>query len=151
MDDVLPVSRFGSPPAAATSLRVRYRPHQTRLLLNIKSLPGVTAPNIAPADLFDIRLPQVTIRDSFQMRRFITAGSQLKDITDSWSYDTPSAFPMTLTDVSPRKMALRYLALDRGRRIKIDPAAMTIEFEPPKNKTLLGKISEWLKRLVPGP
>jgi hypothetical protein len=151
MEDVLPVSRFAAPIATATALRVRYRSHQTRLLLKMKSLPGVTAPNLAPADLFDVRLPQVTIRDSFQMRRFITAGSQLKDITDSWSYDTPAAFPMTLTDVSPRKMAQRYLALDGGRRIKIDPAAMTIEFEPPKNKTLLGKISEWFKRMVPGP
>jgi hypothetical protein len=128
MEDAAPVSRFEAPLATATALRVRYRPHQTRLLLKMKSLPGVTAPNIAPADLFDVKAPQITFMDSLNMRRFIASGTQLKDITGSWSYDTPAAFPMTLTQVSPRQVAERYLALDQGRTIKVDPAAMTIEF-----------------------
>jgi hypothetical protein len=151
MENTVPVSRFGAPLATAASLRVRYRPHQTRLLLNLKSLPGVTGPNIAPTDLFDVRAPRITIRDSYQMRRIITDGSQLKDITGSWSYDTPAVFPMTLTNVSPRQVADRYLALDYGRTIKIDPATMTIKFEPPKNETFIGKIAEWLKRPHWGP
>lgn len=151
MEDAVPVSRFAAPLATATSLRVRYRPHQTRLLLKIKSLPGVTAPNLSPADLFDVKAPRITFRDSFHMRRFISSGSQLKDITGSWSYDTPTAFPMTLTNASPRQVAERYLAMDHGRTIKVDPAAMTIEFEPPRKKTFIGKVADWFKRFHWGP
>jgi hypothetical protein len=151
MEDTVPVSRFGAPLATAASLRVRYRPHQTRLLLKMKSLPGATGPNIAPADLFDVRAPRITIRDSYQMRRIITDGSQFKDITGSWSYDTPAAFPMTLTNVSLRHVAERYLALDHGRTIEIDHAAMTLKFEPPKDETFIGKIVEWFKRPHWGP
>ena len=147
MEDAAPVSRFAAPLATATSLRVRCRSHQTRLLLKMKSLPGVTAPNLAPTDLFDVQAPQVTFRDSFSMRRFIASGTQLQDITGSWSHDTPTAFPMTLTDVSPRQVAERYLALDRDRRIKIDPAALTIEFEQPRKPTWLDRTWIWLKSL----
>jgi hypothetical protein len=151
MEDAVPVSKFAAPLTTATSLRVRYRPHQTRLLLKIKSLPGVTKPNLSPIDLFDVKVPRINFRDSFYMRRFISSGSQLKDITDSWSYDTPEAFPMMLTDVSPRQVAERYLALDPGRTIKVDPVAMTIEFEPPKKKTFIGKMIDWLKNPSWGP
>jgi hypothetical protein len=151
MEFAAPISRFHAPLGTATSLRVRYRPHQTRLLLKLKALPGVTAPNLAPSNLFDVRAPRITIRDSFQMRRIITSGSQLKDITGSWSYETPAAFPMTLTNVSPRQVAERYLTLDHGRTIKVDPSAMTIEFEPPPKKTFIGRVVDWLKRPHWGP
>lgn len=147
MEDAAPVSRFAAPLATATSLRVRYRPHQTRLLFKMKSLPGVAAPNTTPADLFDVKAPQITFRDSFYMRRFITLGSQLKDITGSWSHDTPAAFPMTLTDVSPRQVAERYLALDSDRKVKIDPMAMTLEFEQPKKPSWLTRTLVWFKTL----
>lgn len=151
MEFAAPISRFHAPLGTATSLRVRYRPHQTRLLLKLKALPGVTAPNFAPSNLFDVRAPRITIRDSFQMRRFISSGSQLKDVTGSWSYETAAAFPMTLTNVSPRQVAERYLALDHGRRIWTDPAAMTIKFEPPPKKTFIGRIADWFKRPHWGP
>jgi hypothetical protein len=151
MEFAAPISRFHAPLATATSLRVRYRPHQTRLLLKLKALPGVTAPNLAPANLFDVRAPRITIRDSFQMRRIISSGSQLKDITGFWSYDTPAAFPMTLTNVSPREVAQRYLALDQGRRISIKPGAMTIEFEPAKKTSWIDKTIGWFKGLCGRP
>lgn len=147
MENVAPASKFAAPLATAASLRVRYRPHQTRLLLKMKSLPGVTAPNIAPADLFDVEAPQITFSDSFNMRRFITSGSQFKDITGPLSYDTPAAFPMTLTHVSPRQVAERYLALDSGRKMKVDPVAMTIEFEQPKKRSWLTRTMDWFKTL----
>ena len=147
MENVAPVSKFDAPLATATSLRVRYRPHQTRLLLKMKSLPGVAAPNIAPADLFDVEAPRITFRDPFNMRRFIALGSQFKDITGTLSYDTPAAFPETLTHISPRQVAERYLALDSGRRMKIDPVAMTIEFEQPKKPSWLTRTMDWFKTL----
>lgn len=147
MEDVAPASRFAASLATATSLRVRYRPHQTRLLLKLKSVPGVTGSNLSPGNLFDVQLPQVTFRNSFSMRRFISTGSQLKDITGSWSGDTTPVFPLTLTKVSPRDVAERYLSLDPGRRIIVVQAAMTIEFEPPKKTTLIDKVIKWFKRL----
>lgn len=79
------------------------------------------------------------------MRRVIAAGAQLKDITGSWSYDTPAAFPITLTNVSPRQVAERYLALDSGRKITVDPVAMTIEFEPPRKSSWMTRTVDWFK------
>jgi len=74
------------------------------------------------------------------MRQIITQSSQIKDITGSWSYDTPAAFPISLTNASPREVAKLYLGLDYGRRIKIDPVEMTIEFEPPPEKSIVSKV-----------
>ena len=148
MEDTAPVSKFAAPLATAASLRVSCRPQQTRLLLRMKSMPGITPPNIKPADLFDVQAPQVTFRDSFSMRRFIASGTQLKDITGSWSHDTPAVFPMTLSHVSPRQVAERYLALDHDRRIKIDPTALTIEFEQPRKPNWLDKTWTWIKTLL---
>lgn len=147
MENAAPVSKFSAPLATAASLQVRYRPHQTRLIIKMKSLPGVTAPNINPIDLFDVRVPQVTFADPFAMRRFIASGTQLKNITGSLSRYTLAAFPMTLTNVSPRQVAERYLALDGDRRIKIDPSALTLEFEQPKKSTWFSKTWTWLKSL----
>jgi hypothetical protein len=146
MEGMAPAWRFAAPLASAASLQVKYRPQQTRLLLKIKALPGMPASNIKPSNLFDVRAPRITFRDSYQMRQVIASGSQLKDITGSWSYDTPAAFPMTLTNVSPSQVAERYLALDSGRKIKIDPGASMIKFEPPKKTTLIDRMIAWFKR-----
>lgn len=141
------ISNFGAPLATAASLRVRYRPRLTRLLLEMKSLPGVSAPNLKPADLFDVKAPAVTFGGFNQMRRFIADGAQLKDVTGSYSYETPATFPMVLTDFSPRQVAARYLALDPGRTLKVDPAALTIKFEPPKKPSSVATSWERLKGL----
>ena len=146
MDDA-PVSKFGAPLASAVSLRVRYRPHLTRLLMKMKSPPGVTAPNVKPVDLFDVSAPTILFGNSSQMRHFITSGTQLKDVTGSFSYETPAAFPMTLTNVSPRQVVDRYLALDSGRQVKVDPVALTAEFEPPKKPSWLEKTMDWFNHL----
>lgn len=143
-----PVSKFAAPLASAATLRIRYRPHQTRLLMRMKSVPGVAAPNLKPSNLFDVAATKVTFQDSFQMRRFISTGTQLKDITGGWSHDTPAAFPMKLENATPRLVAERYLGLDSNRKIRIDPIAMTVEFEQPKKPSFVSKILDWLKRRI---
>lgn len=64
----------------------------------------------------------------------------------SGPYDTPAAFPMNLTHASPRQVAERYLALDSGRRIEVDPVAMTIEFEPPRKSSWITRTVDWFKK-----
>lgn len=140
-----PVSRFGASLASASSLRVRYRPLQTRLMMHLDSVPTVTPPNFRPKDLFDIEVPTLVFRDAFAMRRFIVESTQLKDITAARSYDTPAVFPIVLSNATPRQVAERYLALDPGRKILIDPLALTVRFEEPKPKTWMTRAIEWFK------
>ena len=79
----------------------------------------------------------------------VNVGSAGAPVLFNGAGGTPSS--MTLTNASPRQVAERYLALDHGRTIKVDPAAMTIEFEPPRKKTLIGKVADWFKRFHWGP
>lgn len=140
-----PASRFGAPLAEAAKLRVRYRPHLTRLLLHLDPMPGVAPANSKPSNLFDVRAPRIVFSDAFQMRRFISDTTQLKDISGSISYHTESAFPMTLEKPSPRVVVERYLNLDTGRKAMVDPAAQTIAFEQPKKNSRISGVIDWLR------
>lgn len=146
MKDV-PVSRFEQPLADAASLRVRYRPNLTRLLMRMKSMPGAPASNSNPANLFDVQSPGLTLRSPFEMQNFIAATTQLKDATGNHAHSPASGFPLILTRASPREVVARYLALGSERRVKVDPVAMTIEFEKQKKTTWIDKSWLWLKSI----
>jgi hypothetical protein len=146
MKDV-PVSRFEQPLADAASLRVRYRPHLTRLLMRMKSMPSAPASNLQPLNLFDVQAPGLTLRSPFEMQNFIAATTQLKDVTGNHAHSPTAGFPMTLSRASLRDVVVRYLALGSERRVKVDPVAMTIEFEKLKKPTWIDKSWLWLKSM----
>ena len=143
--DQMKISSFKAPSILATKLRVRYRPNQTRLLMKIQSIPGVTARNSAPADLFDVLATKSILQDSFQMRRFIASTTQLKDITGAWPCNNPTSFPMRLNEITARQMSADYLKLDKDREITVDPVAMTIKFEPKRTPTWFDGVRDWVK------
>lgn len=144
--DAAPVRNFMAPLASCSSLQIRYRPHLTRLLLKLETAPGLDSSNRDPADLFDLRSPTITCRNPHQLRRFISSVTQLKDVTGSHYDTTLGAFPLTLTNVSPRQALVRYLAIDPRHRAKVDPAALTIEFEQPPSASWL---SNTIDRFIP--
>jgi hypothetical protein len=146
--DQAPVRNFAAPLASCASLQIRYRPKQTRLLLNLKATPGLDPANLNPMDLFDVRAPTVTFRSTYEMRRFISELTQLKDITASPYHSTLASFPLTLTNVSPRDVLERYLAIDPRHKAKIDATALTIEFEQPPTSSWLSRKLARIKRFI---
>ncbi|MFT3990871.1 MAG: hypothetical protein QM680_05620 [Luteolibacter sp.] len=149
MDELIPISKFEAPLANAVSLKIRYRPHQTRLLIKFDALPGVDPENQAVADLFDAKIRKITLDGTFRMRKALADGAQLKDITGTWTADPPHVFPITLTNVSLREIGERYRALEPRRKIKTHPVDQTIQFERAPKPTWATRMLDWRRWLIP--
>jgi hypothetical protein len=115
--------------------------------MRIKSMPSAPASNLTPTNLFDVQAPGLTLRSPYEMQNFITVTTQLKDLTGNHAHSPAAGFPMILARASPREIVGRYLALGSERRVKIDPVAMTIEFEKQKKPTWIDKSLLWLKSI----
>jgi hypothetical protein len=148
--DLVPVSRFTGDLANAVSLRVRYRPKMTRLLLQIGKIPCADPANRAPKDLFDVRSADVSFRDSYDMRSFISETTELEMVQSPYD-DTGAGFPIVMTRPTPREVVERYRALPGSRRVNIDTDAMTVEFESGRQIPMWREATGWLRRrgLIP--
>ncbi len=141
----LALHHFDSPVSRIASLRVRYRPNFTRLLLRIKSMPAVDPPNLKPTNLFDLTVPEIVFRNPGQMQSFITDTVEFHNPRETNSSGDESAFPMTLHDASPRQVIDRYRALNSDRKVMVDPTAMTVRFEDRRRRTWLNQTLDWVK------
>lgn len=144
---LLPVARFKGDLANAVSLRVRYHPKTTRLLIPLGPVP-VADP--APKDLFDVRAADLKFRSSYEMRKFICETTELEMIETPVD-DSKAVFPLVLKSPTVREVVERYRKLPGHRKVMVDPVAMTVEFEKPKRTSLWSNLIDWLraKRLLP--
>ncbi len=138
---------FNSPLEKISSLRVRFRPHFTRLLLRIDALPAVLPNNVKPANLFDVTVPVITFGDLNNMADFISETVQFKRIAATNRYG--SEFPITLHNASPRQMIERYIAMDPKRnKVIVDPVAKTIRFESMPKRSILDYARSMLNHAI---
>ncbi|MCB1134191.1 MAG: hypothetical protein KDN05_23940, partial [Verrucomicrobiae bacterium] len=144
---LLPIARFKGDLAKAVSLRVRYHPKTTRLLIPLGPVPGAKP---APANLFDVRYGDLQFHGSYAMRRFICEATELEMI-DSPIDDSGVTSPIVLKTPTVRDIVEHYRNLPGNRKVAVDPAAMTVEFEKPKGPSLWSTLGDWLraKRLLP--
>ncbi|MES2923286.1 MAG: hypothetical protein V4819_17150 [Verrucomicrobiota bacterium] len=141
----LALHHFDGPVIRIASLRVRYRPNFTRLLLRIKSMPAVDAPNLKPTNLFDLTVPEIVFRNPGQMQCFIADTVEFNNPRETNTSGDESSFPMTLHDASPRQVIDRYRALNSDRSVNVDPVAMTVQFEDRRRRTWLNRTLDWMK------
>ncbi len=134
--------QFNTPLSGIASLRVRYRPDFTRLLLRIRSLPATPKANANPINLFDLTIPAITFHSPSEMQQFIARTVEFKDLSESTgSY---SGFPTTLENASVRQVMDRYLALNPALRAIVRSSEQTIQFED-RRKHWPERTLKWLK------
>lgn len=98
----LSLNHFNCRLSEIASLRVRYLPERTRLLMRIPSMPTTIPPPAKPDNLFDLKVPKITFAYPYEMQRFIENAVQFRNPSKAKYASHVPGFPLTLQNVSPR-------------------------------------------------
>jgi hypothetical protein len=113
-------------------IRVEYTVDITRVTVNLPRLP--TAPNAGLADLRDLMIPLVEIRDRRAWLEIIENLALVKVVEESsisGSTSPPTVtYPLTYTDITLGRLMDQYMLLHPGQVFTYNPANHTLYLAP---------------------
>ncbi len=110
----------------------------------ILNLPAVGQP---VANLFDVRIPDVQIRNEYQLREVIGNVTEMNFAYPPFGDTMPtSLFPMNFTNVTPARLLVEYdRYLTNGYGVIVDEKKNEIRVEP----TRFEQVKRWIQRKLP--
>lgn len=97
------VAVFSTSSDRIASLRVKFRPHMTRLLVRQQGVTSNHPENRSPSNLFDVVIPEFTFSGHHELRDFICATTEMRDASGKVHDITKSGYPLTLQNFTPRQ------------------------------------------------
>lgn len=127
------------------TVRLLYYPNPRRLIFRLPALPGLPAANADIANLFDLRLPYVSIRYQHNLDVWIGNVLQLKvDASTRPSYPA-GAFPMAFTNVTAADVVEAWMGFHpRGSGARVNPETQTLEVRKSGSAALLERVRKWI-------
>jgi hypothetical protein len=127
------------------TVRLLYYPNQYRVSFRLPALPGLPAENAKVENLFDLRVPYVSMRYQHDLEDWLEAVLQLKiDASRRPVYPT-GAFPMSFHDATAAEVFEVWMSHHpSGISARVNQETQTLEVGKTGTAALLERVRQWL-------